>query len=123
MATARTNSTRLIDDEMRAAGLTLAPDARALLIPLIGGDRQASRNELRKLTLYAHGTREVGVDDVIAVVSDASALELDDMVDAAFAGKTRGARNRAGEGAHRRHIAGFDAVRHAASGRAIAQVA
>jgi DNA polymerase-3 subunit delta len=78
---------RLVDEEMRAAGLTLAPDARALLIPLIGGDRQASRNELRKLTLYAHGKREVGVDDIIAVVSDASGLGLDDMVDAAFAGK------------------------------------
>jgi len=78
---------RLIDDEMRAAGLTLAPDARALLIPLLGGDRQASRNEIRKLALYAHGRGEVGVDDVTAVVSDASALALDDIVDAAFAGR------------------------------------
>jgi len=78
---------RLIDDEMRAAGLALAPDARALLIPLLGGDRQASRNELRKLTLYAHGRGQVGIDDVTAVVSDASALALDDIVDAAFAGR------------------------------------
>jgi DNA polymerase III subunit delta len=78
---------RLIDDEMRAAGLSLAPDARALLIPLLGGDRQASRNEIRKLTLYAHGRGEVGVDDVTAVVSDASALAIDDIVDAAFAGR------------------------------------
>src|SRR5208282_4116714 len=29
---------RLIDTEMRAAGLTLAPEARALLVPLLGGD-------------------------------------------------------------------------------------
>jgi DNA polymerase-3 subunit delta len=78
---------RLIDDEMRTAGLTLAPDARALLIPLLGGDRQASRNELRKLTLYAHGRGQVGIDDVTAVVSDASALALDDIVDSAFAGR------------------------------------
>ena len=78
---------RLIDDEMRAAGLTLAPDARALSIPLLGGDRQASRNELRKLALYARGQSEVGVDAVTAVVSDASALALDDIVDAAFAGR------------------------------------
>jgi DNA polymerase-3 subunit delta len=78
---------RLIDDEMRAAGLTLAPDARALLIPLLGGDRQASRNEIRKLTLYARGHGQVGIDDVMAVVSDASALALDDIVDAAFAGR------------------------------------
>src|SRR5271168_3653270 len=78
---------KLIDDEMRAAGLTLAPDARALLIPLLGGDRAASRNEIRKLALYANGRGQVGVDDVTAVISDASALALDDIVDAAFAGR------------------------------------
>jgi DNA polymerase III subunit delta len=78
---------RLIDEEMRAAGLTLAPDARALLVPLLGGDRAASRNEIRKLALYARGRQNVDVDDVAAVVSDASALQLDDVVDAAFSGQ------------------------------------
>jgi DNA polymerase-3 subunit delta len=78
---------RLVDEEMRAAGLTLAPDARALLLPLLGGDRAASRNEIRKLALYARGKERVGVDDVAAVVSDASSLALDEIVDAAFAGK------------------------------------
>src|SRR5580700_7852952 len=78
---------RLIDDEMRAAGLTLTPEARALLIPLLGGDRAASRNEIRKLVLYARGRDQVGVDDVTAVVSDASALALEDIVDAALAGR------------------------------------
>jgi DNA polymerase-3 subunit delta len=78
---------RLIDEEMRAAGLTLMPDARALLIPLLGGDRAASRNEIRKLALYARGREKVGVEDVAAVVSDASALALEDIVDAAFAGR------------------------------------
>ena len=72
---------------MRAAGLTLAPDARALLIPLLGGDRAASRSELRKLILYAAGRGTVGIDEVTAVVSDASALALDDLIDAAFAGR------------------------------------
>jgi DNA polymerase-3 subunit delta len=79
--------TRLIDDEMHAAGLTLTPEARALLIPLLGGDRAASRSELRKLALYASGRGRVEVDDVTAVVSDASALALEDIVDAAFAGR------------------------------------
>src|SRR5262249_48640838 len=45
-----------------------------------------SRNELRKLTLFAHGKGEVTLDDVMAVVSDASDLKLDPVVDAAFAG-------------------------------------
>src|SRR5260370_20892607 len=78
---------RLIDEEMRAAGLSLAPDARAMLIPLLGGDRAASRSEIQKLTVYARGRDQVGVEDVAAVVSDASALTIEDIVDAAFAGK------------------------------------
>lgn len=78
---------RLIDDELRASNLRIAPDARAALMALLGGDRQASRNELRKLVLYAHGAREVTLDDVAAVVSDASDLKLDPIVDGAFAGQ------------------------------------
>ena len=79
---------RLIDDEMRAAGLTIAPDARALLTSLIGGDRRASRNEIRKLALYAHGRSSIDIDDVLAVVADASSLAIDAAVDAAFAGNS-----------------------------------
>lgn len=78
---------RLIDDEMRSAGLTLAPDARAMLLPLLGGDRAASRSEVQKLALYARGEKQVTVEDVAAVVADASALAIDDIVDATFAGK------------------------------------
>jgi DNA polymerase III subunit delta len=78
----------LIDEEMRAANLTLAPDARSALAALLGGDRMASRNELRKLALYAQGKERVELADVRAVVSDASEQELDGVLDAAFAGKT-----------------------------------
>src|SRR6266567_3221767 len=79
---------RLVDDEMRQAKLAIAPDARAALVSLIGGDRQASRGEIRKLALYAHGQERVVLDDVLAVVADASAMALDAVIDAAFAGKT-----------------------------------
>ena len=78
---------RLIDDELRLASLRIAPDARATLTTLLGGDRQASRNELRKLTLFAHGDGEVTLDHVMAVVADASELKLDAIVDGAFAGR------------------------------------
>jgi DNA polymerase-3 subunit delta len=80
--------TRLIDEEMRAANLTIAPDARAALTALLGGDRMASRNEIRKLALYAQGQERVELADVMAVVADASALALDGVIDAAFAGRT-----------------------------------
>jgi DNA polymerase III subunit delta len=77
---------KLIDDELKLSALRIAPDARAVLMGLLGGDRQASRNELRKLTLYAHGKGEVTLDDVMAVVADASELKIDPIVDGAFAG-------------------------------------
>lgn len=78
---------RLIADELRQSTLTIASDAQALLVSLLGGDRQASRSEVRKLALYAHGKERVDIDDVLAVVADASALALDAVVDAAFAGQ------------------------------------
>src|SRR3978361_2563341 len=46
---------KLIDDELRVSNLRIAPDARAALTALLGGDRQASRNELRQLTPHPHG--------------------------------------------------------------------
>ena len=79
---------RLVDEEMRLAELAIAPDARAALVPLLGGDRRASLSEIRKLALYARGAERVSLADVLAVVADASALALDDVVDAAFAGRT-----------------------------------
>jgi DNA polymerase-3 subunit delta len=78
---------RLIDDELRVSNLKIAPDARTALTSLLGGDRQASRNEIRKVALYAHGQREVTLDDVVAIVTDASGLALDPIVDNAFAGR------------------------------------
>ncbi len=78
---------RLIDDELRASKLTIAPDAKSTLTALLGGDRQASRNEIRKLALYAHGKREVTLEDIEAIVTDASGLALDPIVDGAFAGQ------------------------------------
>ncbi|MBI5110908.1 MAG: DNA polymerase III subunit delta [Rhodovulum sp.] len=108
---------RLIDQEMRAAGLAIEAEARTLLVSLIGGDRQASRGEIRKLALYAHGTGRVTADDVLAVIADASALALDEVVDAVFAGKPQGfdtafARARAA-GTHPDRIVG-EALRHVA---------
>jgi len=79
--------TQVVDEELRNANIAIAPDARAALLPFLGGDRQATRNELRKLTLYVHGRDRITVDDVIAVVADASAIALDNVIDAAFAGR------------------------------------
>jgi DNA polymerase-3 subunit delta len=79
--------TQLIDEELRLSNLRISAEARATLMASLGGDRQASRNELKKLTLYAHGKAEVTLEDVMAVVADASELKLDPIVDGAFSGK------------------------------------
>jgi DNA polymerase-3 subunit delta len=78
---------RVVDDELKKAGLAIAPDARAALLPFLGGDRRATRGELQKLALYVHGRDRITVEDVMAVVADASAVALDNVIDAAFGGK------------------------------------
>lgn len=79
---------RLIDTEMREVGLSISAEARAALVPLLGGDRLASRQEIRKLALFGRGKERVELEDVMAVVADASTLALDGLIDAAFAGRT-----------------------------------
>lgn len=78
---------RLLDEELRAAKLTIAPDARATLLPLLGGDRRASRSEIQKLILYVTGRDRITLDDVLGIITDASAEALDGIIDSAFAGK------------------------------------
>ncbi|HET7716463.1 MAG TPA: DNA polymerase III subunit delta [Bauldia sp.] len=81
---------RVIDEETRRAGLTITADARAALKQLIGSDRMASRGEVAKLCLYAEGGGEITIDDVRAVVGDASAYAVDEAVDAVAAGDAAG---------------------------------
>lgn len=79
----------LIADEMAAAGLQVSSDARAALARLLGGDRRASRGELKKLTTYCYGRDRVELEDVGAVVGDASALELDSLIDSVAQGDAK----------------------------------
>jgi DNA polymerase III subunit delta len=77
---------QLIDAEVGAAGLSIAPDAKAFLVSQLGQDRLSTRSELEKLVLYAHGAREITLDHVAAIGCDASNLIVGDAVDAAFDG-------------------------------------
>lgn len=76
----------LIDTTLRNYGLTIERDARTVLVALLGGDRVATRAEIEKLALYAHGQGEVTLADVQAVVGDVSAMALDAVIDSAFGG-------------------------------------
>ena len=77
---------QLIDGELAASGLSVEPDAKELLLTLLGQDRLTSRSELDKLATYAHGDGRVTIAHVEAIVADASALVLDHAIDGAFAG-------------------------------------
>jgi DNA polymerase-3 subunit delta len=76
----------LIDHELSADGLRIAPAARQRLMESLGGDRIASRNEIRKLALYCRGANLIEEEDVIAIIGDASSVSADDAVDAILKG-------------------------------------
>src|SRR5260370_21095956 len=76
---------RLIDEEMRRAGMAITPKSRSLLASLIGGDRRASRSEIEKLTLYALGRHSIKLPDVMAVVGDPTVAACDTLLHAALA--------------------------------------
>lgn len=80
----------LIDQELAAEGLRIAPAARQRLVETIGGDRLASRNELRKLALYCRGRELIEEQDVEDIVGDASAISTDDAIDAILKGDKDG---------------------------------
>ncbi|MGD9739685.1 MAG: DNA polymerase III subunit delta [Bauldia sp.] len=77
---------RLIDDEVKAAGLSISPEAREMLAELIGADRSASRAEIHKLTLYARGKTSIEARDVATLIGDAAAIGVDDAVGAVVRG-------------------------------------
>lgn len=77
---------RLIDQAVREAGLRIEPDARELLETLLGGDRLATRNELQKLVLYAHGRPSIDHDTVMAIIGDVAAFAMDELIDAVGTG-------------------------------------
>ena len=88
---------------------------------LIGGDRLASRNEIRKLALYAKGQKSVELADVMAVVADASQIALDGLIDAVFAGRTAEADSRVRQSAGKRLVSADNRFGSNPPGRQFAQ--
>ncbi len=70
----------VIRESLRAAGLTIAPDALSWLTDRLGGDRELSRRELEKLAIYMGDAKTVTEDDVLACIGDTAAMGLDDLI-------------------------------------------
>jgi DNA polymerase-3 subunit delta len=78
---------RLINEELKAAGLSLDDDARETLVAMLGEDRLSTRSEIGKLVLAAHGRQRITLEDVETLVCDASTTAHDDAVLQAFSGE------------------------------------
>ena len=76
---------RVIEDELTARGLGIAPEAMDILASHLGADRGVTRSELEKLALYKQQGR-IDVDDVLAVVAEAGTVSLDTIAYAACGG-------------------------------------
>jgi len=108
----------LIDSEVAKAMLSIEPDAKSLLISLLGQDRLTTRSELDKLLTYAKDEKVITLDHVEQAVSDASMLVLDKAIDGAFEGKFKAVEETAArvfaEGGDANMLLGM-ALRHALS--------
>ncbi len=113
---------RLLDEMLEEAGQRIEPDARQMVLGLLGADRRLSRMEIDKLRLYATGQATITTDDVEAVMTEASQLSVDSIIDAAFLGQLdrieQEARRLLADGYDAGVILGF-ALRHAFTLQAI----
>lgn len=80
----------LIDTELAAFNLAITSEARQALLDCLGGDRIASRNEIRKLGLYAMNEGRIELQHVNDIVGDASAISTDDAIDSILGGDRSG---------------------------------
>ncbi len=78
----------LVTDVLAAHKVRIAPDALRYVTQQLGADRQASRNALEKLALYAGDGGQVTLEDAEAAVGDISGSNLDALAHAVAAGQS-----------------------------------
>lgn len=81
------NLDAIVRDTLEQAGTTITREAQQALVARLGADRVLTRGELEKLVLYTRDKRRIDIDDVDAVVGDASELAIDKVVLAAASGQ------------------------------------
>ncbi len=79
---------RLVRDVLGEAKQTITADGRQLLLARLGADRALSRAEVEKLSLYAAGRTSIDVEDVEAIVGDASEQTTDRILEHAASGRS-----------------------------------
>ena len=79
---------QLIGEEITSNGFNMDKETTDYLRSLLGEDRRASRNELRKLALFAHGSKSISREQITALLGNVSAVINDDIIDQACQGRT-----------------------------------
>jgi DNA polymerase-3 subunit delta len=77
----------LVRDMMKSAGLQIDADAVDVLVSRLGADRALSRGEIDKLILYCSGRDAVRIEDIEAIVGDATDTGLEKIAIAAASGE------------------------------------
>ena len=77
----------LVRDMMATAGLQIDRDAVQVLAGRLGADRALSRGEIEKLILYCAGRDSVSIEDIEAIVGDATDTGLEYIAIAAASGE------------------------------------
>lgn len=102
----------LIRQHFAETQIGIDPDAVATLKGLMGNDREVTRRELEKLSLFADKSRQLKSDDIVILCGDNAALALDTVVDAAASGDA----TRLDEALTRARISGVDSQRILSAG-------
>lgn len=76
----------LIRDTFSKAGIAIDNDVVPALRDMLGNDREITRRELEKLTMFAASTKRLTYDDVVTLCADNAALVVDEIVDSAASG-------------------------------------
>lgn len=78
--------TNLMRETFNQAGIRTDSDVVPTLREILGNDREITRRELEKLTLYAASTKTLTREDVLTLCADNGALAIDAILDATGGG-------------------------------------
>lgn len=77
----------MVSETVSSRGATISDQARDRLVSLLGEDRLSTRSEVEKLILYAGQAGQIDERAVELLVADASVLEVENSIEAAFSGR------------------------------------
>jgi len=82
---------RVLADRLKAAGVSIEPEAAAWVAQNIPGEEGAIRQAVELLVLYAGESKRLDLADVRAALPDGGESSIQDAIDAALTGDTAGA--------------------------------